>query len=85
MLSEAGKISSKRTISVSVAACLCFGIVWVVVKYKDLTLDILHSSMIFILIMSGVATVSQVLEIIKGKRDAAPTNGEGTKTSEEAK
>jgi hypothetical protein len=66
MLMEGGKISHKRVISVAVALCLCFTIVWIVVKYKDLTLDTLHSSMLFILVMSGVATIAQIVQLVKG-------------------
>lgn len=66
MLSEDGKISHKRWISVTVSLTICFTVLWVVVKYKDLSLDALHSAMIFVLLMSGVATVAQVASILKG-------------------
>ena len=64
MLGEGGSVSHKRFISVCIAMCTCFGVVYVVLHYKDLTLDILHSSMIFVLIMSGVATVAQITSLI---------------------
>lgn len=66
MLMEGGKISHKRVISVAVALCLCFTIIWIVVKFQDKALDVLHSSMLFILVMSGVATVAQIVSLVKG-------------------
>ena len=66
MVSEGGKISHKRVISVAVATVLCFSIIWTIVKYKDYTLDTIHSTMLFILVMSGVATVAQVVSLVKG-------------------
>ena len=66
MLSEGGPISHKRWISVTISAAIFFTIIWIVVKYKDLTLDALHSSMIFVAVMSGVATVAQIVSLVKG-------------------
>lgn len=66
MMSENGDISSKRWISVTTALAVFFTIIWTVIKYKDLTLDALHSSMIFIAVMSGVATVAQIVALVKG-------------------
>ena len=76
MLSEDGNIIHKRFISVTVNFTICFTVLWVVVKYKDLSLDALHSAMIFVLLMSGVATVAQIMSIWKGTPQKAqePTN-----------
>ena len=66
MLSEGGDVSHKRWISVSISAAIFFILIWVTVKYKDLTMDALHSSMIFVAVMSGVATVAQIVSLVKG-------------------
>ncbi len=75
MLSEGGKISHKRWISVTVAAAICYGILYVIHHYKDLISSTLNSAMIFVAIMSGVATVAQVAAILKGyKGEESKTN-----------
>lgn len=77
MMSENGDVSSKRWISVTTGAAVFFTIIWTVIKYKDLTLDALHSSMIFIAVMSGVATVAQIVSLVKGtpvENDASRDN-----------
>ena len=80
MMSENGDISSKRWISVTTALAVFFTIIWTVVKYKDLTLDALHSSMIFIAVMSGVATVAQIVALVKGG-PISPDNSTTTTTT----
>lgn len=64
MLSEEGKISSKRWISVTTSATICFGVIWIIVKYKEFATTALGYAMIFVGIMSGVATVAQVADIL---------------------
>ena len=76
MVSEGGKISHKRVISVITAIVLCFSIVWTIVKYEDFTLDTIHSTMLFILVMSGVATVAQIISVWKGGNPPAETKDE---------
>jgi hypothetical protein len=66
MLSEKGDVSHKRWISVTTSAAICFTIVWTVIKWPLLITDILHSSMIFVAVMSGVATVANVITLFKG-------------------
>ena len=66
LISEQGAMSSKRWISVTSAAALCFSIVWTVVKYEKYITDTIHSTMIFVCVMSGVATVAQIASILKG-------------------
>jgi hypothetical protein len=76
MLSEGGAISHKRWISVSVSATICFTIIWTVIKYPNYITDTLHSSMIFVAVMSGVATAAQIVSLIKGTpapEDPKPT------------
>ena len=73
MVSEGGKISHKRVISVITAIVLCFSIVWTIVKYESFTLDTIHSTMLFILVMSGVATVAQIISVWKGGNAPADT------------
>ena len=64
MLSEGGSISHKRWISVTVSAVICFTMVWGVIKYPNYLPDILHSGMIFVAVMSGVATVAQIISLV---------------------
>ena len=68
MISEGGKISHKRWISVTVAGALIWAIVYAVMHGgTDLARkDVIQSVMVFILIMSGVATVAQIAGIFKG-------------------
>lgn len=70
MLSEGGKISHKRFISVTVALSILYGVLVVIHKYPDLIGEILWDAMIFVIIMSGVATVAQVASIVKGASSA---------------
>ncbi len=68
MLMEGGKISHKRWISVSTAAVLLWGIIYAVVNAANDNgrYNILVATGIFILIMSGVATIAQIASIIRG-------------------
>ncbi|HRI26004.1 MAG TPA: hypothetical protein PLZ45_15100 [Ferruginibacter sp.] len=68
MLMEGGKVSHKRWISVSTAAVLLWGIIYAIVNAANDNgrYNILVATGIFILIMSGVATVAQIASIVKG-------------------
>lgn len=66
MLSEGGAVSHKRWISVTVSATICFTIIYTVLKYPQFITDTLHSAMIFVSVMSGVATVAQIVSLVKG-------------------
>lgn len=77
MLSEDGKISHKRAISVSCTAVICFISTWATLKYPQYIPDILHSLLIFVSVMSGVATVAQVVSLVRG---TPPPKDEETKT-----
>ena len=81
MLSEGGKISHKRWISVTVAASICYGIIYVIHHYKDLISGTLTSAMIFVAVMSGVATVAQVASILR-RGGESTTNEKSTTTTE---
>lgn len=68
MLMEGGKISHKRVIAVCVAAVLCWSIVFAMLKASVAPerQTLVNATMIFILVMSGVATVAQVASIVRG-------------------
>lgn len=66
MLMEGGKISHKRWIAVSISAILGWAIIYAIVKAGgDKGREaIVNSTMIFVLVMSGVATIAQIASII---------------------
>lgn len=66
MLSEGGKISHKRFIAVICTGVVCFICIKVAVVHPQYIPDTLHSLLIFIGIMSGVATVAQVVSLVRG-------------------
>jgi len=68
MLSEGGKISHKRWISVTVSGALVWGIVYSICKASNASerLSVLIASMAFILVMAGVATLPQIMALVKG-------------------
>lgn len=78
MISEGGKISHKRWISVTVSATICYGIIYTIHKYEKLVSSTLNSAMIFVAVMSGVATVAQIASILKGYKepDSKPNKSE---------
>ena len=78
MLSEGAKISHKRWISVTVAGAICYGIIVVIHKHPELIGEILWDAMIFVVIMSGVATVAQVASIVKGVDGAVASKASET-------
>ncbi len=66
MLSESGKVSHKRFISVSITGVICFISVWSTVKYPQYIPNTLYSLLIFVAVMSGVATVAQIVALVRG-------------------
>lgn len=66
--SENGRGSSKRWIAISIASVLGWAIVYACTRATTDTARqaLVNSTMIFVLIMSGVATVAQIASIIKG-------------------
>ena len=77
MLGEGGKISHKRFISVIAALAATVVFVWASYKYEDKVLDLYHSTLIFIAVMSGVATVAQIVSLVN--RTPQPTAPEEQK------
>jgi len=66
MLSEGGKISHKRFISVLISLAVTFVLIWATVKYKELITGMYNSALIFISVMSGVSTASQIISLVRG-------------------
>jgi hypothetical protein len=66
MFMEGGKVSHKRVISVMAACAAVFTVVWSVIKYPATITDVLHSTFIFVAVMSGVATVAQIVSLVRG-------------------
>ena len=74
MLGEGGKISHKRVISVLFSLVGIFIAAYTIIKYKEYTLDMYHSTLIFIAVMSGVATVAQIVSLVKGSPEPSKTD-----------
>jgi len=74
--SENGQGSSKRLIAISIATVLAWSIVFAVLRA---TTDIarqtlINATMIFVLVMSGVATIAQIVTLVRG---GSPAKDEG--------
>lgn len=76
MLSEGGKISHKRFISVIVTFVICFISTYGAIKYQQYFTGILYSLLMFVAVMSGIATVAQIVSLVRGtpapKEDDSP-------------
>jgi len=71
MISDSdGTVSSKRWLVVSFGAACFYTIVYSVTHYKDLILPIFYASLGAIFILSGVATLPEILKIWKGGNDS---------------
>ena len=68
MLSQNGKVSHKRVIAVAIAAVLAWAIVYAMLRANTAPerKTLIDGIMIFVLIMSGVATVPQIVSLVKG-------------------
>lgn len=66
MLSENGKISHKRFISIIASIVACGGSGFAILKHPAYIPDLIHSLMIFVCVMSGVATVAQIVTLVRG-------------------
>ena len=68
MLSDTGKISSKRWISITTGAVLLWIIVYSTLKAVNASerLSIIVATMCFIALMAGVATMPQLISLWKG-------------------
>jgi hypothetical protein len=86
--SENGQGSSKRWIAISIAGVLGWGIIYALVRAStdSARQALINSTMIFVLVLSGVATVAQIASIFKGtpfpKDDTPPST---TTTTTETK
>jgi len=68
MFSEGGKISHKRWISVTVAGILGWVIIYASLKAMNASerQAIITATMLFVLAMSGVATIPQIFALVRG-------------------
>ena len=66
--SENGTGSSKRWIAISIAAVLAWAIVFAVLKAATdpARQTLVNATMIFVLVMSGVATIPQIVSLVRG-------------------
>jgi len=73
---ENGQGSSKRWIAISIAAVLGWGIIYALVKAgtDSARQALINSTMIFVLVISGVATVAQIVTLVRG---GSPAKDEG--------
>ncbi len=66
MLGEGGNISHKRFISVLFAFVASTISLWYAYKFPDKVPVILTPILLFIAVMSGVATVAQIVSLVRG-------------------
>lgn len=84
MISEGGDVSSKRWISVTVSAVICFGAVYGIIKYPQYYSNTMYALMIFVSVMSGVATVAQIVSLVRGGGNTTTTEQPKEPTNEQA-
>jgi len=74
--SENGQGSSKRLIAIMIASVLAWGIVFAFLKAttEPARQNLVNAIMIFLLILLGVATVPQIVTLIRG---GSPAKDEG--------
>jgi len=74
--SENGQGSSKRWIAISIAGVLAWGIIFAITRATTDTARqaLINSTMIFVLVMSGVATIAQIVTLVRG---GSPAKDEG--------
>ena len=77
LVTEGTPVSHKRWISVTISAIIGYGILLTIVKYEKQVEPVLRDAMIFVTLMSGVATIPQIASIIKGG-----SGGDGPKSEE---
>lgn len=66
MVSEGGKISHKRVISVAFAVFAIWAGIYIVTHYKEYALTVFGYTLISIGILTGVATLPQIVSLIRG-------------------
>lgn len=66
--SENGQGSSKRFIAIMIAIILAWGIIYAILKASvDASRqNLINSTMIFILVLLGVATLPQIVSLVRG-------------------
>ncbi len=74
--SENGQGSSKRLIAITISVVLAWGIVFALVKAATdpARQTLVNATMVFVLILLGVATVPQLVTLIRG---GSPVKDEG--------
>lgn len=66
MFSEGGKISHKRVISFLWSITAIFVVTYIALHYKEYITESMKWLFVCVLLMSGVATVAQVISLVKG-------------------
>lgn len=81
MFSEGGKISHKRWIAVTIAAVLAWVIVYATSKAANASerQSIIVATMVFVLVLTGVTTIPQVIALFRG--GSIPKDDNETKTN----
>lgn len=78
--SENGEGSSKRLIGIMIAVVLAWGIVFAILKATTdpARQNLVNATMIFVLVMAGVATIPQIVSLVRGgpqpKDDTKPSD-----------
>ena len=77
---EGTNSSSKRLISISVSCSLIWAIVHSVLKAESdaSRLSIIGYTMLFVLVMAGVTTISQIVSLVRGTSQPEPPKEEIT-------
>jgi hypothetical protein len=66
MFSEGGKVSHKRVISFFWALAAIFVVTYITLNYKEYITETMKWLFVCVLLMSGVATVGQIIQLWKG-------------------
>jgi hypothetical protein len=66
MFSEGGKVSHKRVISFLWALAAIFVVTYITLNYKEYITETMKWLFVCVLLMSGVATVGQIIQLWKG-------------------
>jgi len=85
--SENGQGSSKRWIAISISGVLAWGIIYALCRASSDSARqaLINSTMIFVLVMSGVATVAQIVTLVRGGSPAKEEGNTLDKTDEPKK
>ena len=74
--SENGQGSSKRLVAISISGVLAWSLIFAVVSATtdSARQALINSTMIFVLVLLGVATVAQIVTIIRGGKNDEQKN-----------